>query len=492
MAFTAGVQKAFQVCSTPMQHQRCFLCWNTVGIIAYKQEDQEGSGAIDLEFHDKNVGRSLHLSDSLGFHLASLTTRGALFASRKAKNVPPTLFFKAIENWGSNPDWTLNLPVEEDPLLLALGDDWVAVATTQNLLRIFSYSSHQIGLVSLTGSIVTIAGQNHLLAIVYQDSFPFGTCQNLSCTLYNLQTKRISYHDKMPISASSKLCWLGFSESGILYSFDSRGILRALFESRGFQWIPVLNVHDEAKDGKADRLWVVGVMDDEFLLCVPCKPGERYPSVIARPLTITLPLRIPLLIRTDRHVSDLEEGYFRKRIFMDERSLFSHSYGSNEARPPHDLAKEYAELDTFLIKLIQIACSQDQTFRAVDVASLLQLPKSFDIAIKVAAHHRLADVAERIQQLKESFMLQLEKREACLDKDEFPNAMRTNPSEINEPESSRPGNIAPTMIPNSQEVLVSSRIDRNHVSYKKDRSQSRSEAAPNSMSILSPLTERMS
>lgn len=394
-----------------MKNERCFLCWNNVGTIIYREEQQNGSGVIDLEFHDKNAGRPLHFTDHLGFRLACLTNRGGFFASRRTKNQPATLFLKAIESWGSNADWNLNLPIEEDPMLLAMGDTWVSVVTSQNFLRFFSYGGVQIGIISLMGSIVTIAGQNNLLAVVYQDSLTLGPYQNLSCVIYDMRTRLILYRDKVPISRASRLCWLGFSELGTLYSFDSRGMLRALLQSWGYQWMPVLDLQKESSSGRTDLLWTVGVLDDEFLLCVPCKSGETYPSVTSRPLTITLQLRIPLLTRTDHQVSDLEESHLRKRIFMDEHSLIQTSRMSGEFRSAKGSAKEQAELDTILIKLIQIACSQDQTFRVIDIAGLLRLPKSFDIAVKVAAHHRLSNLAERLQQLKEACLFQLAMKE---------------------------------------------------------------------------------
>jgi chromosome transmission fidelity protein 4 len=396
------MQKAFQPSSTPIRHQRCFLCWNTTGTITSFYKDEQNINVIELEFHDQNVGRSLHFNDHFGFRLASLTTRGAFFASRRIKDSPAKLFFKAIESWGSNADWMLPLPADEDTIVLAMGNTWVAVATTKQFLRLFSYDGLQLGILSLTGSLVTIAGQNHLLAIVYHMGLPMNSFQNLGCVLLNLETKRVLFRDKMPISASSKLRWLGFSEAGTLYSFDSRGILRALIKSLDFQWVPMLNIHEEAKGRKADLLWIVGVTDNE-LLCVPCKPDEEYPSVVPRPLTITLPLRMPLLY-ADQTTGDLEECYLRKQIFMnesyDDDTITIENGKGLQQRKHTEWSKAQAELDTFLIKLIQIACSQDKTSRVLGIATLLQLPKSFDIAIKVASHHHLVHVAEKIQELK--------------------------------------------------------------------------------------------
>lgn len=38
----------------------------------------------------------------------------------------------------------------------------------------------------------------------------------------------ILYDIECPISKNSNLIWLGFSEEGILYSFDNEGILRSM------------------------------------------------------------------------------------------------------------------------------------------------------------------------------------------------------------------------------------------------------------------------
>ncbi|CAN0062999.1 unnamed protein product, partial [Hapterophycus canaliculatus] len=58
-----------------------------------------------------------------------------------------------------------------------------------------------------------------------------------------------------------------------------------------------------------------------------------------------------------------------------------------------ELMAQQAALDTMIVKRIQEACAGERAERAMDLASLLHLEKSFSIAIKVANHHGLTSLA---------------------------------------------------------------------------------------------------
>ncbi|CAN0063821.1 unnamed protein product, partial [Laminaria digitata] len=50
------------------------------------------------------------------------------------------------------------------------------------------------------------------------------------------------------------------------------------------------------------------------------------------------------------------------------------------------LMSQHAQLDTMVVKRIQQACADENPERAMDLASLLNLEKSFTIAIKVSIY----------------------------------------------------------------------------------------------------------
>ncbi|KAJ1830817.1 hypothetical protein LPJ70_006840, partial [Coemansia sp. RSA 2708] len=49
-----------------------------------------------------------------------------------------------------------------------------------------------------------------------------------------------------------------------------------------------------------------------------------------------------------------------------------------------------------------LACKADKTQRAVDLALMIKLDRSFDAAIKIAVHQKQATLAERLMRMKES------------------------------------------------------------------------------------------
>ncbi|CAN0216928.1 unnamed protein product, partial [Discosporangium mesarthrocarpum] len=64
-----------------------------------------------------------------------------------------------------------------------------------------------------------------------------------------------------------------------------------------------------------------------------------------------------------------------------------------------ELASKQALLDTMVVKRLQEACAAEKPMRAMDLAPLLFLEKSFLIAIRVANHHGLTQLAENMEVL---------------------------------------------------------------------------------------------
>lgn len=118
---------------------------------------------------------------------------------------------------------------------LALGDNFVALATSKRYLRLFSYSGIQRHILCLNGDICTIATKNHTLAVVYfldgtnQLFNQFGITHNtndiissnqqffsgtkyLGFTLFNVLKKETVFEGVLPLGRGTRLEWIGFTE----------------------------------------------------------------------------------------------------------------------------------------------------------------------------------------------------------------------------------------------------------------------------------------
>jgi len=165
------------------------LSWNTIGIVGVRTEFQYT--VIDVDFANKNFHRNLVLNDVFGVSMASLNYNGVLMASqaeeknedqyeddelnddelnsddmfrrRKSSNIQ----YKPFNEWKDAKEWNFELKNGESAECLAVGSGWNSVLTNFNYVRVFSNNGVQKALMCQAHPVVTMAGYENYLVIVY-------------------------------------------------------------------------------------------------------------------------------------------------------------------------------------------------------------------------------------------------------------------------------------------------------------------------------------
>ena len=295
-----------------------------VGIVSLREEFQ--FTAIDVEFMNKNFHRNLTLNDDFGISMAALNYAGLLMASkaqqqdmddyeedlddemvdeaakrRKHSNIQ----FKALNEWKEVKDWNYQLPLGESVECLAIGSGWCAAYTSLNYFRIFSNDGIQKTIFCQATPVVTIAGYENLLAVVYHSGPSIYGCQALRLKVINMQTRNYkSFVDtEFPVSRQAVIVWMSFSDEGHLFSFDSEGVMR-YFSFTSEQWMPVLDFKQRHAEIFA-QLWIVGVSESE-VLAIEMARNHQAPLIAQKNSIKTFQLKIPLLKQENEDIDSKE------------------------------------------------------------------------------------------------------------------------------------------------------------------------------------------
>ena len=139
-----------------------------------------------------------------------------------------TIDFKSIQVSTTSllTDWSVKLPEEENPMLLAIGSDWCCAYTSMGFLRIYSIFGGEKYKFSVDTSIVAMCGYENYLAFAYHVSLPFSNSQHLRFKILDSNKMFNEVYDgDLSITPESNLIWFGFSEEGVLISYDSYNII---------------------------------------------------------------------------------------------------------------------------------------------------------------------------------------------------------------------------------------------------------------------------
>lgn len=81
----------------------------------------------------------------------------------------------------------------------------------------------EVGLVSLEGAVVTLAAGGSRLAVVWHRALPHDDGEQLlSYAIYDVPSRQRVSGGRLPLSPGTCLTWLGFSQAGLLATYDSK------------------------------------------------------------------------------------------------------------------------------------------------------------------------------------------------------------------------------------------------------------------------------
>ncbi|KAG0210615.1 hypothetical protein BGX28_009140 [Mortierella sp. GBA30] len=405
----------FQSGSTSNNEERRYLEFNLLGLITTVSHGTHAT--VSVEFHDKVAHRGYHFTDNSHFSMGCLGISGALFAAASLEGNPSTVFYKTYDSWATKSEWQVYLPAGEEATAIALNAESAIVATSRGYVRVFSQSGIQTGLFSV-GSVIAAAGKDDMVLLVYHLGEPFEGSQNLGYSIYNVETGQRIQQGTMPVSDDICISWLGFSEGGIPAFVDDKSVVFILNYYRRVdqgQWTPILDTSAIAADSESDfrpHYWPVG-LTDEALTCVKCRRGETEPS-FPKPFVTELPLRMPTLYQ-ESLAGQHEEAWLRQKILSglnkDEKMAMS------VERTDNVVAKKELEMDKLALQMIDLACKSDRTQKALDLTAMLCNLRSVDAAVKIAHHHNLHSLMERMNKVKEIKMMEEQDRDPSAELD---------------------------------------------------------------------------
>ncbi|CAM6122605.1 unnamed protein product [Calypogeia fissa] len=396
-------QAAFQPGSTqPTSGMKRFLAYSLLGCITSIEND--GVSHVEVEFHDTSRGHRMPaMTDFNGFTMAALSEKGSILSNpQKGDKTPSSLVYRPCSSWTSNSEWSMRFPLGEEVRAVAVGDQWAAAATSLNYLRIYSECGLQKYVLSLAGPVVTMTSHQELLAVVTHTSDPLeGGEQVMEFKVFDVSKRQHVVSGVLPLTPGAKLTWLGFSETGTLSSFDSKGVLRMYSKAYGGCWIPVYGI-SPGQESSGENLWVVG-LDSTQIFCVKCKAPDVEPQVNPKPVLSMVNFAMPIA-QSDLGAAALENDLLCRSVFLAEtrsRADEAAARGEEDDYEEDQILKMEAELDRTLLRLMAAACQGDRLARALELATMLSLHKSLEGAVKIVTAMHLPSLAERLNTMLE-------------------------------------------------------------------------------------------
>ena len=250
-----SVQLPFQSGSTPTHYKQRFMVWNSVGIVYGYNTDEERS--IDVEFHDISFHHSIHITNDFNYTMADLSSVCLLLASNgddeaddELEHTKARLFCRLFNTWDSIKEWQIDLPKEEQIDTIAAGQTFVAIATSQLYLRIWTVGGIQTLILSLNGPTLNLSAYDRIIMILYHQTAHIEQGQSIACQVLKIDHKGKTRCHPIPtpvpvaISPKATAYWAGFTDEGTPCIVDSDGIIRLYKSHFGNGWFPICSTKE--------------------------------------------------------------------------------------------------------------------------------------------------------------------------------------------------------------------------------------------------------
>lgn len=407
------LQPAFQASSTPLTLHERYMVWNTVGLIT--QYIKEGDESIDIEFHNATYHHTIHIKNQFGYTMADMSKEAVIMGSPGKitdddAEINSTILSSItnhsklacilINSCDNNKEWTIDMPRKEYIKCLCVSKNLVACMTSRRFLRIYGLAGTQKEIICFNGSPICMRAYDNTVFICYgsQES------PTLHYSIYYIDDENSeAEHGILPISEDAKLEWLGFSDEGSPFYYDSNGYLytRCATVSKNKAWTPYSDLRFELKH-KSDNHWLIGIAErNQMIKTILCR-AAKYPQVLPRPTLSMVNINIPLC-EADSEKTKLEKDYWKNKI----SSLNMRNYDCSNENLDLDQEEVDEKIDSFesgsreiLMKLFMFSCKNNREQRAFEVAGIMDT-NALQLAIKYATKTRALVLAQNLNVLAE-------------------------------------------------------------------------------------------
>ncbi|XP_022647663.1 WD repeat and HMG-box DNA-binding protein 1-like isoform X2 [Varroa destructor] len=294
--------------------ERRFLTYNHVGFVVCSLSTEESS--IDVDFHNSADRHPLTLPNK-GYTMAALDGHALVLASENEMMV-----YLLEPHAGETNSWEVE--VKHDSIVgVTLGPTFVAMATQNQLLRLFTPGGMQREVLGLPGPLLCMVGASMFslraqelrpqdnLMVFYHNGTGLDDRQNVACMRlkisYNGVTAR-GAHIPVGLPRKVRMVWAGYSEEFRPSYMNSKGIL-FVYSDKMCGWYPVFD--SKEKLGHTSSCFMVSIGERyNRVLYVLCKKWS--PRVRPLPVIVKEKLQAPLLDVANDKVQ-LEARYLRLR-----------------------------------------------------------------------------------------------------------------------------------------------------------------------------------
>lgn len=408
-------QTAFQSSSTPLSLPERFMAWNNIGLITqYMKEEDE---SIDIEFHNATYHHAIHFKNQFGYTMADMSMEAIVMGSpgkvseEELENDYNSTIASAITNQSKfacilinscdgNKEWSLEMPRKEYIKCVCVSRLLAACMTSRRFLRVYGLAGTQKEIISFNGNPVCMRAYENRVFICYATT---GLSLEYSIYYFDDEEKREAEHGVLPMSEGAKLEWLGFSDEGNPYFYDSHGYLfgKCLTVSKKNTWMPISDLRF-GLNHKSDNHWLIGIAErNQMIKTILCK-GAKWPNVLPRPTLTLTSIQIPFC-EPESEKTKLEKEFWKNKY----TALSVRSYDFNSGHLELDQEDIDEKVDSFeassretLMKLFMFSCKSSREQRAYEVASIMD-NTALQLAIKYATKTRALVLAQNLNLLAE-------------------------------------------------------------------------------------------
>jgi len=166
------LQESFQSTSTSKYLESRFLIWNNIGAITCYSEQ------IQISFHDVSYHHSITIDNKTDkYSLGDLSLSAIVLGSSQTGKLLCILY----QSWDSNMrEWTINMENNDKIEIVSLGEELLAIGTSQRLIRLMSLSGIQKRIIRLQGPILSISAYQNQFWIIHHSTQGFYKCDEFN------------------------------------------------------------------------------------------------------------------------------------------------------------------------------------------------------------------------------------------------------------------------------------------------------------------------